>query len=50
MDTPNDLPTGGVNMNLTGYLFLNLLSFAASIFLFLSTIRFGDNIIAFFKK
>jgi len=37
-------------MNLIGYVLLNLLSLVASIFLFLSTIRFGDNILAFIKK
>jgi len=37
-------------MNYTDYFFLNLFSVFASVSLFLGTIRFGDNILAIFKK
>jgi len=37
-------------MDYLDYFFLNMFYFVLSVALFLSTIRFGDNIIAFFKK
>ena len=37
-------------MDYLGYFFLNLLATVLSVGLFLNTVRFGDNIIAFFKK
>lgn len=37
-------------MDYLDYFFLNLFYLVLSIALFLGTIRFGDNIIAFFKK
>lgn len=37
-------------MDYLGYFFLNLFSIAVSVALFLGTIRFGDNILAIFKK
>ena len=37
-------------MTYLGYFFLNLLAIITSVALFLGTIRFGDNIIAFFKR
>lgn len=37
-------------MTYLGYFFLNLLGLATSVALFLGTIRFGDYILAFFKR
>lgn len=37
-------------MTYLGYFFLNILALITSVALFLGTIRFGDHIIAFFKR
>lgn len=37
-------------MTYLGYFLLNLLGHLASVALFLGTIRFGDHILAFFKR
>lgn len=37
-------------MTYLGYFFINLLVLATSVGLFLGTIRFGDHILAFFKR
>ena len=37
-------------MTYLGYFFINLFILITSVALFLGTIRFGDNILAFFQK